>query len=352
MNNLERFGWTSHHTEYYTQSPYNTLPPGRVTVAHKTCYEVIASTGEFVCELTGRLLFSLQEDEIPCTGDWVIFQTIDDNKGIIVDLFPRQKTLTRKRAGKRSEKQVIASFVDKACIVETFNESLNIRKIERFVAQISGEGISPVIILTKADLQSDSYGITERLLHLSKNIPIFITSSQSSQGISDLKEFIKDGETFVFIGSSGVGKSSLINSLTGDDRLSTSTISSSTGKGRHTSVRREMVILETGGILIDTPGVREFGVTFDTTESESSWFLIDDLNQSCRFSNCSHTSEPGCAVLKAIQDGLLDNETYQNYLKIQLEAARYQESEHQRREKDRKLTRLISNYKNFKKKND
>ena len=112
MNNLERFGWTSHHTEYYTQSPYNTLTPGRVTVAHKTCYEVIASTGEFVCELTGRLLFSLQENEIPCTGDWVIFQTIDDNKGIIVDLFPRQKTLTRKRAVKGlSEKEVLANVV-------------------------------------------------------------------------------------------------------------------------------------------------------------------------------------------------------------------------------------------------
>lgn len=352
MNNLETFGWTSHHEEYYSKSTYNTLTPGRVTVAHKTCYEVIASTGEFVCELTGRLLFTLIEDEIPCTGDWVIFQTIDDNKGIIVDLFPRQKTLTRKRAGKRSEKQVIASFVDKACIVETFNETLNVRKIERFVAQISGEGITPVIILTKADLQSDSFGITERLVHLEKNIPIFITSSQSSQGIADLKKFIKDGETLVFIGSSGVGKSSLINSLIGDDRLSTSTISTATGKGRHTSVRREMVILETGGILIDTPGVREFGVTFDAAESESSWFLIDDLNKSCRFSNCSHTSEPGCAVLKAIQDGDLDNETYQNYLKLLLEAAHYQESEHQRREKGKKLTRLISNYKNFKKKND
>ena len=352
MNNLYKLGWNSHLNEVFQQSHFNTLTPGRVIIAHKTCYEVSTGSNSFLCELTGRLLFSLQEEELPCTGDWVFFQITDEQRGIIIDLFPREKSLSRKRAGKTSAKQIIASYVDKACIIETLDLNLNIRKIERFIAQISGEGIDPVIILTKADLVSDHVTLLSGLKHLDAAIPIFITSSFSSEGLQPLKEYIKEGETFVFIGSSGVGKSSLINALLSNDRLATSTISDSTGKGKHTSVRRELVILDNGGIIIDTPGVREFGVTFDSSEMNNSMLFIEDLDEKCRFTNCSHTTEPGCAVLKAVEEGKLDYDVYQSYLKLKLEAAHFIESEHERREKGKKLSRLISNYKDFRRKNE
>lgn len=345
MNNLSLYGWNTTLYQQKQSSSFSNFPHGRVSVVHKTCYEVISEEGIFQCELTGNMLFGKSPEEYPCTGDWVIFQPTDHDKGIIFDILPRTKTLYRKKSGTVSGKQAIAAHVDIAFIVQSLDLNFNVRRIERFMVQIVEEDITPVLVLTKADLGFDEAEIRQALKHLSDKMPVFITSVHAPEKITALREFIKQGETIVFTGSSGVGKSTLVNALCGKELLETSAVSDSTGKGRHTSTRREMVLLEGSGILIDTPGVREFGVTGGSSDSLAAVMDISELEHSCRFMDCTHTSEPGCAVIEAVENGSLERGVYESYLKLRKEAWHFSASEHEKRQRERSFTKQVRQFK-------
>lgn len=348
MIQLINYGWNNHLSQLKHISKYNALSHGRISTVHRTCYEVVSDSASFICELTGSLKYGKSEFDLPCTGDWVIFQTFDNCHGIIVELFPRERVLCRKRSGTVAGKQAIASFVDKAFIVQSLDHNFNVRRAERIIAQIMDEDISPVLILNKSDLIFDKQHIETQLKHISCRIPILFTSIMESKTISELQEFIMDGETVVFIGSSGVGKSSLVNALCGTSTLLTSEVSQSTGKGRHTSTRSEMLLMDGGGVLIDTPGVREFGLAIDNLDCFEDVMDISDYSKLCRFSDCKHESEPGCAVIKAVDDGLLDRGVYENYLKLRREVWHFSASEHEKRKKDKSFAKLVGEVKKHK----
>lgn len=290
-------------------------------------------------------MFGKSDFELPCTGDWVIFQPFDENKGIIVDMLPRERTLYRKKVGTVAAKQTIAAHVDKAFIVQSLDGNFNLRRVERFMIQILEENIKPVLVLNKADLGFDRREVEEALKHSAYRMPVFFTSIHHPETILRLRESIKEGETVVFVGSSGVGKSSLINALSEKSVLLTSDVSQSTGKGRHTSTRREMLLLDGSGILIDTPGVREFGLAIDNPDSLAEMLDISDYAESCRFKDCTHTNEPGCAVLEAINNGILDIEVYKSYMKLRREAWHFSTSEHEKRKKDKTFSKLVDEVK-------
>lgn len=347
MNDLSLYGWNNTLFQQKQSSQFNNFSHGRVSIVHRTCYEVITEEGLFKCELTGNMLYGRNPEEYPCTGDWVIFQPTDQDKGIIYYILSRTKTLYRKKAGTESQRQAIAVHVDKAFIVQSLDANFNVRRIERFMVQILDEGIIPVLVLTKADLGFNEEEIKHSLKHLSENMPVFITSVLSPERIDNLRKYIKQGETIVFTGSSGVGKSSLINALCGEEILVTSSISDSTGKGRHTSTRREMVSLNNSGILIDSPGVREFGITFDNANALSSVLNIPDLEKTCRYKDCTHTNEPGCSVLEALQNGTLDNSVYESYIKLCKEAFHFSASEQEKRKRDKSFGKMLKDYKKY-----
>ena len=345
MINLNNYGWNDKLNQLKQESTYNALNHGRISIVHRTCYEIVSENGLFLCELTGNMMYGKLDFELPCTGDWVVFQQFDDNKGIIVDMLPRKRTLYRKKNGTVADKQAIASYVDKAFIVQSLDDNFNVRRAERFMVQIMEENIKPILVLNKADLGIEKQEIEKQIEHIARQIPVFFTSIHQPQTVHQLRESISEGETVVFVGSSGVGKSSLVNALCEKSVLLTSDISLSTGKGRHTSTRREMVLMDNSGILIDTPGVREFGLATNNPDSLEEILEISDYAKLCRFKDCKHTSEPGCAVLEAVNNGILDHRIYESYLKLRREAWHFSASEHEKRKKDKSFSKLVDEVK-------
>lgn len=320
MSPLNAYGWNDALYQLKQKSVHSALLHGRVVIVHRTCYEVISDNGLCQCELSGNLMYGKSDVEQPCTGDWVLFQPFDENKGIIADVLPSQRCLFRKKSGSVADKQAIASYIDTAFIVQSLDDNFNIRRVERFKIQVLEAGIKPVLVLNKADLEFDIQMIEEQVKQLACQMPIFFTSILQPQTILRLRESIEEGETVVFVGSSGVGKSSLVNALCEKSVLLTSDISHSTGKGRHTSTRREMVLLDGRGVLIDTPGVREFGLAVENPNSLAEMLELSDFARSCRFKDCEHLNEPGCAVLDAVRNGILDAKVYESYHKLRREA--------------------------------
>ncbi|MNK11470.1 putative ribosome biogenesis GTPase RsgA [compost metagenome] len=349
MNNLSLYGWNDSLFQLKQISQYKHLFHGRVSAVNKTNYEVIAENGLLVCELSGNLLYGSSSFELPCTGDWIIVQPFDDNKGIIVDVLPRKHTLYRRKSGTISDRQAIASHIDKAFIVQSLDANFSVRRTERFMVQVLEENIQPALILTKSDLEFSHHQVDESLKHIARQMPIFFTSILSPETILPVRKFIQQGESVVFVGSSGVGKSSLINALCERTVFFTSEISKSSGKGRHTSTRREMVLMDDGGILIDTPGVREFGLASDNPEVLADIFDVSDFAGSCRFENCTHVDEPGCSVVEAVNNGLLELKVYNSYLKLRKESWYFSTSEHEKRKRGKSFARISNEAKRLKK---
>lgn len=336
MNNLLKYGW---NLELYSQkqsSTFSHFNHGRVSAVHKGRYDVIAEQGIFSCELSGNILFTKTIEEYPCTGDWVIF-----DQNIIFDILPRQRVLCRRKSGTVSKIQPIASHLDKAFIVQSYDSNFNIRRIERLMVQIIAEGITPVVILTKCDLKMpDKKEIADSLSHITNKAELHFSSIFSEELIEQIRKSIKPGESIVLIGSSGVGKSSLINALIGRDELKTSHISSSTNKGRHTTTTRQMILMEDSGVLIDTPGTREFGITLDNESSILEIADIHKLSMECKFNNCTHTCEPGCAVLEALKNGTLKRDLYDSYHKLSREAKHFNQSVAEKRATDKSFGKM------------
>lgn len=340
MANLCSYGWNDQWQQLKNNLSYNQLEHGRIITTHRTRYDVATSEGVLSCELTGNILYTKEPNEYPITGDWVVFQRFGE-LGIIIDILSRTNALSRKKSGTKASIQHFAANIDKVFIVQSCDANFNVRRTERFLIQVIDSGIIPILILTKADLGTDIGKLKQSLGKIKEKAEVFVTSIYDTESIDHLRKIIHPTETFIFIGSSGVGKSSLINRLCDNAVLDTSTISTSTGKGKHTSTRREIILLESGGILLDTPGVREFGLAVDSDDTIAETLDIDRLTTQCRFHDCTHISEPDCAVLKAIASGDLDAGTYNSYMKLKREAMYFNETTYERRERERQFKRLV-----------
>ncbi|WP_391123393.1 ribosome small subunit-dependent GTPase A [Psychrobacillus sp. L3] len=295
---------------------------GRVLLEHKHLYRVITNEGEWLCSLSGKFKFDHEREAFPAVGDWVVLEQMPgEEKGIIQEVLPRTSQFSRKVAGQTTEIQLIAVNVDYVFLVMSLNYDFNVRRLERYLLAAWDSGATPVVVLTKKDACDDlSYYINE-VESVAFGVDVFAVSSVSGEGIEHLAALLSAGKTGALLGSSGVGKSSLINAVSGEEVMAVSDIREDDSKGRHTTTHRELSLLPGGGLLIDTPGMREFQL-WDSNEGVSASFSdIEELAEGCRFRDCQHQKEPGCAIHEAISSGTLKEERYRSYVKLLRELA-------------------------------
>ena len=300
---------------------YEGLFLGRVVSQSKDLYKVVtAGNGEIFAEVAGKLRFSAKDPtDFPATGDFVMLDRADDVSGnaIIHRILTRKSAFIRKAAGTANDSQIVAANIDTVFICMSLNQDFNLRRLERYLSIAWDSGAVPVVVLTKSDLCTD---IPEKLASIERSAlgaDILITSGLTEDGYESVKKYIVEGKTVAFLGSSGVGKSTLINRLLGEERIETAAIRKD-DRGRHTTTRRELLIIPNGGSVIDTPGMRELGL--ESVNLEKTFAEISELEKECRFSDCRHESEPGCAVRQAVSDGLLSEERLESYKKLKKEA--------------------------------
>jgi len=316
---------------------------GRVIAEYKEAYRVKGEEDEYLAKITGKHMFSaLTREDYPAVGDWVAFEALPEDKAIIRGILPR-KTILKKKYSDKQDIQIIATNIDIAFITESTDRDYNLNRIERYLILANEGKIKPVIILNKIDLISHNELDLKinQLKNRFKEVDVIVTSSISDQGSENLFNYIIKGKTYCFLGSSGVGKSSLINTLLGKNEIKTNEISTTLGKGKHTTTSREMYFLKNGGIVIDNPGIREVGIADSTTGFNNIFDEISQLSLSCKFVNCSHTCEPGCAVVQAMKEHVLDEDKYANYIKLKKETNYYEMTVVEKREKDRKFGKFV-----------
>lgn len=318
---LNKLGFNAFFEKHLEQCQIGTLSIGRICVEHKSSYKIYSEIGELTALISGKLRNSCKtKEDFPAVGDWVLFESIDGGrKAIIQMILPRKSKFSRKVAGNETLEQVIASNVDFAFIVCALNYDFNLRRIERYLSLIWQSGATPVVVLTKADLCND---VQEKILEVSNialGVDIHSISNLSTDGIETLQQYFINSKTVVLLGSSGVGKSSLINNLAQKNVMKVNELRSNIDKGKHTTTHKQMFILPNGGLIIDTPGIRELQL-WDAECGISQCFSdIEKFAEHCRFGDCMHNNEPGCAVQKAIEQGLIEAERLENYRKMQKE---------------------------------
>jgi len=293
---------------------------GRVITEHKERYMVWTEKGELEAEITGNMRFSAKSrEDFPAVGDWVSLIIYDGDSAIIHDILPRFSVIKRQAIGQFGEVQIIATNIDFAFLVQAADRDFNINRLERYLTICNTSGVKPVIVLSKTDLIDESAlnVLTESIKARIKHVPVLAISNETKDGYETVIAVIEKGKTYCMLGSSGVGKSSLVNNLSGKTLMRTEAISQSTHKGRHVTSNRELVVLENGGILIDNPGMREVGIADAGSGLEITFDLIFQLSGDCKFKDCTHTNEVGCAVLKAVENGEIDPAS------LSLQGARY-----------------------------
>lgn len=318
---LNKLGWHAFfekHLESINKEDFNI---GRICTEQKESYRIFSQNGELSAVISGKFRNSCKSrEDFPAVGDWVLFKKLEDeNKGIIHSCLPRKSKFSRKVAGKETQEQIIASNVDFAFIVCALNYDFNLRRIERYLSLVWQSGATPVILLTKSDLCDDIEEKIIKVKDIAPYIDICAISNISTEGIEKLQKYFDDNKTVVLLGSSGAGKSSLINNLANEKIMKVSELRNNLEKGRHTTTHRQMIILPNGGLIIDTPGIRELQL-WDAEEGISQTFNdIEEIAKTFKFSNCKHINEPDCAIQEAINAGSLDPKRFENYLKVQKE---------------------------------
>lgn len=343
---LKEWGWSDWFEQRTGAQPRDTI--ARVVAVDRDQLWLVDQTGPFRAKLAGSFMHRhLLSCERPCVGDWVCLEKPSGSDfGVVHALLERRTALRRKSAGDAIEYQMIAANVDYVMIVQSCHFDFNLNRLERYLVMVRDGGAEPCILLTKTDLVDPAVlaGQLAEIRSAGITAPIVTLSNLTGEGVDDLKRLLLPGQTYCFVGSSGVGKSTLINQLMGRERLETQAVSG-TGEGRHTTVRRELVRLEGGALVIDNPGMREFGIFGAADGLGSSYSDIASLAENCRYRDCGHTREPGCAVLEAVCSGALCREHYENYLKLRDESEFYQMSYAEKRKKDRDFGRYIKSAK-------
>jgi len=318
-------------------------PAARVIAEYREAYRVRNNRGEFLAKITGKHMFTAtKREDYPAVGDWVVIEELPENKAVIRGMLPR-KTLLKKKYSSKQENQIIATNIDAAFIVESMDRDYNLNRFERFFILALEGNIVPVMLLNKTDLISN-IELENRIIKIRNRfnaVDIIPTSVITKEGLNELRDYIQSGKTYCFLGSSGVGKSSLINKLLRKDEIKTREMGMITGKGKHTTTTREMYSLENGGLVIDNPGTREVGIADSDKGIEMVFDEISHLSKDCKYSDCTHLHEPGCAVLKALEEEGLDKDKYNNFIKLKKEAEFYKMTNLEKREKDRKFGQFI-----------
>lgn len=328
--------------------PDRSCDPGesiaRVTAVDRDQYIIMNAESEVPAKLTGRAAYVCESPaDLPCVGDWVHVKHHDSGThASILDVLPRQSFLRRKKPGDTVEFQMIAANIDVALIVQSCHFDFNVRRLERYLVMASEGHIEPVVLLTKTDLITPVAleQLVSQIRHAGIGVRIIALSNSSGKGIDQLRELIQPGKTYCLLGSSGVGKTTLVNRLVGASGLATGAVSH-TGEGRHTTTRRQLIVLESGGLLIDMPGMRELGMLGVSEGIDDGFADIQAYSRQCRFADCTHISEPGCAIQNALAQGELDPAHFQNYLKLKKESEFHDMSLLEKRKKDRAFGRIV-----------
>ncbi|HAF96340.1 MAG: ribosome small subunit-dependent GTPase A [Elusimicrobia bacterium GWF2_52_66] len=340
---LKDLGYNSFFETHRNRLGLDGYSVARVIAEYKETYRVKNENGEFPAKITGKQMHQAKSrEDYPAVGDWVAISELEVNWAVIYGVLPRKSLLKRKTSGKFSI-QVIATNIDVAFAIESMDRDYNLNRFERYCALAKDGGIEPSIILNKTDLISaaELEEKTAQIRKRFKNVEIFTTSVTSDHGIAELRSRISQTKTYCFLGSSGVGKSSLINKLLGSNATKIKAIGELTGRGKHTTTTREMYFLNNGGIIIDNPGLREVGMADSIIGIDTVFDGISTLSEKCRFKDCTHTHEPGCAVKVSVETGELDENRFSNYLKLKKEAGYYQMTKNERRKKDHQFGKFV-----------
>ena len=319
---IDQYGWSE--TLGHDFAPYSArgLVPGRVLVQQRGQYDVVTDMGELVAAISGKLARDAVEGGLPVVGDWVAVAVREDERAATIHaVLPRRTGFARKAAGLDQTMQVVAANVDLALLVAALNADFNPRRLERYLAAARQSGATPVVVLTKADLLDGGAEAVEAARAVALEARVLAVSVVTGQGMDDLRVMMAPGVTALLVGSSGAGKSTLVNALAGSERMAVGDIREGDARGRHTTTHRELVLLPSGALILDTPGMRELGL-LDAEEGVAATFEdIEALALTCKFRNCTHGAEPGCAIRAALKAGTLDEGRWRNYDKLGRELA-------------------------------
>ncbi len=338
MYHLPALGYGPFFEEQLSRTEHPAAVPARIASEHRGAYVVWTASGAGRARLAGKLRARLEENGFPTVGDWVILKDAPgpDHATIIDEVLDRRTVFTRRAAGRPGRSQVVAANIDTVFAVCGLDADFNVRRIERYLARIWASGAQPAVILNKADICGNA---AERMAEVESHcpmVPVYVTSALRSEGLEAIRASIGEGSTAAFVGSSGTGKSTLINAFLGEERMPTGEVRASDGRGCHVTTHRELVLLDGGGLLLDTPGMRELQLV-DEDGLDSVFGDIATLSARCRFRDCRHDTEPGCAVMEALTSGDLSADRLEHYRKLEREAQAYERrhDEKQRRQSER-----------------
>jgi ribosome biogenesis GTPase len=319
---LTSYGWSDELQRAFSSYAADGLEPGRIIIQQRGGYRLATAGGEIDARATGTLLKSSADEDRPAAGDWVAFEPRPgETTALVRAVLPRKTAFIRKASGRHNRAQVVAANVDIAFLVTSLNADLNLRRLERYLATAYESGAEPVVLLTKADLAENVADAVAEVEAIAVGVTVLAISARSGQGLGALAALLPPGRTAVLLGSSGAGKSTLVNALSGGERMATSEIREDDDRGRHTTTHRELVLLPSGGLILDTPGMRELGLWEADAGVSTAFEDVEAVAAQCRFSDCSHHGEPGCAVRAAIETGELPAERLAAYEKLQGELA-------------------------------
>nr|WP_245954375.1 ribosome small subunit-dependent GTPase A [Paenibacillus flagellatus] len=322
---MNEWGWTAERERAFREVAEPGDGFGRVALEHTHLYRIYTERGDMLAEVAGRLRHQAQgRGDYPAVGDWVVIRYREaDNRAVIHGILPRTSKFSRKVAGNVTDEQIVAANVDTVFLVNALNLDFNIRRLERYLILAWESGANPVVLLTKADLceEAERREKVAEAEAAAMGVPVHVVSAAEGEGLAELAPYFGQGRTVALLGSSGVGKSTLVNALYGDAIMAVSGIREGDDKGRHTTTHRELVRLPGGGVLIDTPGMRELQLWHADEGLGQGFRDVEELAAHCRFGDCGHNREPGCAVQEALADGRLAADRYESYLKLQRELA-------------------------------
>ena len=339
--NLEKLGFDKWFHSNVDSESLEGLRIARVIAVYKNSYTINNGENDVLAELVGKIIYSAASPmDYPAVGDWVIANFYDANTfSIIHAILPRKSLLKRKTPGKNIDFQLIAANIDVAFIIQSLDENFNLRRLERYLVMINASNIRPIVLLSKSDLLTYEE-VVSRIGEIQKIMPrlhVQPFSNKNASGLNNVKDLLNPGQTYCLLGSSGVGKTTLLNNLIGKSKFKTKTVREKDRKGRHATTVRQLIRLDGGAMVVDTPGMRELGNFSVETGLDETFAEIIKLSDKCQFNDCTHVNEKGCAVLNAIADGQLPENRYRNYIKMNKESIYHEMSYLEKRQKDKQF---------------